>query len=506
MRSTARFLLPIQMAVTAAALLTLSPAAAGQAPAGAAAAYGPAILRARVEDRFGRPVAGLHLAFHADLDGQALRPEDGRASTPVQARVTVNAVTDAQGIAAVPLGKALPRSVSPAAFRGTIRAEVVVAHDEPMPVCCLDSGPLRLVQDIPESPRDIALPPPALHVFEMPSRLADGFPVWAALNGRTDRIVVVLEGFDLYNKLNAPTTLRLIASAADAVRRQGVAILMVDFPDSHTRPDRLAPLAARAIRAAAALSGRKAAVAGLSMGGIVARWALCSAEAEGAPLPVHTLLLLDSPNRGVNLNPALEAMTLRYGTPADKAALKSDAARALLNGLPENVRWRRVGIAPLDRFVPVSWTLDTSAHDAFYGRLRALNGHNGYPQLCRVVAVANSSRHVPPSDGALLHLWLPFGCFWTARAEPADHAAGTLLPAYYRDRFVITRPFGLAGAYLRSAPTFLLCSSALDADADETPPFAAWYARPDGLPPLGHDEVDPGAATFAIRAIVTAPW
>jgi hypothetical protein len=74
------------------------------------------------------------------------------------------------------------------------------------------------------------------------------------------------------------------------------------------------------------------------------------------------------------------------------------------------------------------------------------------------------------------------------------------------DRFLVRYPLGLAGAYLRSAPTFLPSESALDAAPDETPPFAAWYARPDDLPPLAHDDIDPGAARFVVRELLRADW
>jgi hypothetical protein len=238
------------------------------------------------------------------------------------------------------------------------------------------------------------------------------------------------------------------------------------------------------------------------MGGIVARWALVEAEERGEPLPVHTLLLLDTPNRGANLNPALQAMTLRHGTRKDKAALASAAARALLAQRPGNVVWSRRGLPGLDRTVPVRWTGDTREHRAFFDRLHGRNDRNGYPKRCRIIAVANSSRTGGAGSDNLFRLWLPWSFGWTAKATEQDRAPGSLLPPYYVARFVVRRPLGLAGAYLRFAPTFVPNESALDAAPDESPPFDAWYARPDGLPPLPHDEVDPGAAAFVVRELL----
>jgi triacylglycerol esterase/lipase EstA (alpha/beta hydrolase family) len=176
-----------------------------------------------------------------------------------------------------------------------------------------------------------------------------------------DRVVVLLEGFDLYNRYSATDNLAMVARAADALRARGIDILVVSFPDSHLPPDELAPLAARAIQAASrAAGGRPVAVAGLSAGGLVARWALVTAEQGGAPLPAHVLFLLDTPNRGANLHPALQAMTLRYGTREDKQALQSRAARVLLGShisdLSTQVTWKKVGLPLADRRVPVRWT------------------------------------------------------------------------------------------------------------------------------------------------------
>ncbi len=111
-----------------------------------------------------------------------------------------------------------------------------------------------------------------------------GFPVWAAFNGRLDKIVVCLEGFDLYNRISATDVMEMISPASDALRANGVSVLVVHFPDSHLTPDKLAPRAAEAIQAAAQASGHSVALVGLSAGGIIGRFALVDAEQKGRRL------------------------------------------------------------------------------------------------------------------------------------------------------------------------------------------------------------------------------
>ncbi len=242
----------------------------------------------------------------------------------------------------------------------------------------------------------------------------------------------------------------------------------------------------------------------------MARWALVEAEESGASLPVSLLVLLDTPNRGANLHPALQAMTLRYCAREDKAALQSEAARVLLASHIDKpatqVVWKKVGLPLADRRVPATWTPDTSAHQAFFARLRGLNDNNGYPKHARIVAVANSRRRVRRGENArppdLLRLWLPWTFGWTLPCTDEDVQPGSVLPPDYRNRFRAYLPLGIAGAYLRTAPTFVSAESALDAGPNETPPFPAWYARPDDLPALSHDDVDVGAAVFVVREIL----
>jgi hypothetical protein len=355
--------------------------------------------------------------------------------------------------------------------------------------------------------RDRSAPSAKLPVIPEPDRRVDGFPVWLGKDGTLDRVIVLVEGFDLYNAMEAPDLLRLVAPAADRLLAAGMDLLVVDFPDSHLAPDELAPLLTRAVRAASdATGGKKVAVVGLSGGGIVARWALVSAETAGAPLPVETLVLFDTPNRGARLHPALQALVLRYGERQDREAISCGSAYALIGQIPSEVNWRVIGVPfpNARRRVPAHCTPDSSKSTAFFERLWALNDHRGYPKQCRVVAVAQGSRVSKRKTGDLYRMWLPGGQDWTLKMGEADCAPGSLLPLLMSSRFRIKMPLGIAGAYLRSIPTFMPTESALDSGPGEPPPFDAWYARPDNAPPIAHDGVDPGAVDFITGVLLGA--
>ncbi len=369
----------------------------------------------------------------------------------------------------------------------------------------------------PSAPAASAAAPPVsalqLHEYPPADLSVDGFPVWLGADRKLDRVAVLVEGFDLFNRMDARGVMRMIAPVAVRLGALGFDALVVDFPDSHLAPDQLAPHLDRAIRAAAKAAGQPVAVVGLSAGGITARWALAAAEERGETLPVHTLLLLDSPNRGARLNPGLQAMVCRYGGDGEREALTCPAARALLACVPGEVQWKRIGPPGARRQVPVRCTPDSSGYAAFARRLQALNGNHGYPRGCRVVAVAQGSWQQAPADGCssgtqerpeLFRLWLPLGAGWVQKGDCADTAPGSLLPSKMAERFRVRFPLGIAGSYLRTVPTFVPTESALDAAAGEKPPFDTHYVRPDGLPPIAHDDVDPGALDFVVRTLVAA--
>lgn len=472
--------------------------------------YASVVLEATLQDRTGKPLSGVPLAFVGTLDGFVLLPNGG--SSPYRLPFTQRATTDSQGRAtARVIGPGGAGSGKAPWFRGRASASVHVAAD---------ASEISLMEP-PSENQQVTLPTSpmlgnpngdstlhfSLTAFEEANAHIGGFPVWTASSGKTDRIVVLLEGFDIYNDYSATDVMRLVSQAGDVLRRQGISFLVVNYPNSFQSPDQLAPLAAKAVQVAATATGHKVTLSGLSMGGLVARWALVEAENRGTPLPVHTLLQLDTPNRGANINPGLQALISRYGSPADRKGIQSAAAGALLFSRPTNIRWRRLGVPLADRFVPTRWTDDTSAHDDFYRRLRALNSKHGYPVTCRCVAVANSSRSIAvPETGDLLHLWLPFSFSWMLRARSVDHAPGSVLPDQYSRRFVSEYPFGIAGSQLTFSPTFIPAYSALDAEANETPPFDAFFARPDNRPNRSHDDIDSDAAKFVVREILSEAW
>jgi hypothetical protein len=216
----------------AATVVTPIPVLAGSSDA----AYGEVVLHARVLDRRGQPLPGLTLRIEADLRGVA-RGWNGQTASIVQTE-TRTAVTDASGLATVRLTRSRVAGEPARWFRGTVDVRVKPVVPPSRELTLLAPLPLRTTLQVPPPPTEPAPAPLTLVTFDPPDTTVDGFPVWLGSDKRADRVVVVLEGFDLYNLYGAAEVMRLIAPAADPLRTEGIDFLVVNFPTPTSRPTR----------------------------------------------------------------------------------------------------------------------------------------------------------------------------------------------------------------------------------------------------------------------------
>lgn len=116
--------------------------------------------------------------------------------------------------------------------------------------------------------------------------------------------------------------------------------------------------------------------AGISMGGIISRYACAKAEADGNPLPISKLLTLDAPHQGATISPELQIwrkQKLDQNNPPDyfaEHASNNQAAMELLN---------------FNAYDPSS-----AIRNSFFNDLYYTNG-NGLPHNVKSIAVSFST-------------------------------------------------------------------------------------------------------------------
>ncbi len=321
-----------------------------------------------------------------------------------------------------------------------------------------------------------------LTVFESPDTfLTEGTPLWAPTRGKKGPSVLVVMGFDASNAFTATQMMQLMAPATDRIRAMGGSVAILRFPNSQLTPEALAPRARQAILALAEVIDDKVAVVGISTGGLTARLALADRS-----LPVRTLVTFDTPHRGANLNPQLQALIRRYARPAMIQPLDSPIARLILREYATKTRWKKRGLA--------DWPEQTTSRAWTPLHLPE------WPQTCRTVALSNGPRQAENQAQTLLRLWQP-GRMDFVRARPQDRQPGSLLSGLAG--FSTALPLGIAGADIRDLPTFIPTESALDAALGESPPVDAFYCQPEGAPPLLHDQLSESVAQFLVRQLLT---
>jgi len=251
--------------------------------------------------------------------------------------------------------------------------------------------------------------------------------------------VVLVEGFDPQNS-SLPADVYALANtsgAIDMIRAAGRSVWIVNFGDGGGALTANAKLVSHAVQAASrygGLASAKVDVVGLSMGGVISRYALAYDEQHGGGSDglVRLFVSGDSPQQGANAPISLQEIILFTADPTYTALLNCDAALSLLYTSVRSYQGNGCLLGGLPS--PTNWTGTSAAHDWFYNTLNALNG-DGYPHKCRNVAVANGSTSPRPHSvgeaiySARTYATWPFRfqvCSQTYGAQALDVAPGSL--------------------------------------------------------------------------------
>ena len=297
--------------------------------------------------------------------------------------------------------------------------------------------------------------------------------------GNLNNPLLIAEGIDLGDDTLPYTNYARFKGLAYQLRHEGVDIAIISFgsPLSSIRVHESGMR--RAVRFIHSLKQNQSiptAVAGLSRGGVVARYALAHMEEDNIPHNTSLYLSYDAPHRGANINLNLQEDLILGGeysdeVPSDvKANFRSAAVKELL-------------IEHAEHSQPVT------EHESFYNELNNLNGGYGYPQQSRNVAWSNGSWSWPNFDTNLaFELTITNFPDVEFPLTTLDQRPGSYIPQYltfsaygnvavasYLDLLFLVGDFLTFGLWdppsyysfeRRSDPTFIPTTSALDKDSE----------------------------------------
>ncbi len=190
--------------------------------------------------------------------------------------------------------------------------------------------------------------------------------------------------------------------------------------------------------------------AGISMGGLITRYAIVKAEDENNTLPIDTWISLDAPHQGAYISAELQNF-LKENSDDDFSNYlnNNDAAKIMLHYNAYDVG----GVLKSD----------------FFNDLYSLNGNGGFPKKCNTIGVSFSNDESNPASGAWLAISLSW--FWGGSytkyitLEETEMEAGSYMPPLqiddraFNDFSMITQS---VNQYLN--PAFMPHKSTLDYD------------------------------------------
>jgi hypothetical protein len=226
------------------------------------------------------------------------------------------------------------------------------------------------------------------------------------------KVVLISEGFDAYNEAY-PEYLRYKGKDLfDPLLQAGYKIYFLNYAYNSQDMRNSAAIYASASRYISALNSNTSMIAsGVSMGGVIVRYALAKAENDGSPLPFYKFVSIDGPQQGALIDRNLQDYMKQQGvSDFEKHGLDNDAAKELL-----------------------VYNTYGDLHTFFYNELNGLNGGTGYPHLTRNVGVSFSSGTANPGNGR-----------WVVITYESIYVPGT----YIVKEFDLTSELKVSGSYL----------------------------------------------------------
>lgn len=293
--------------------------------------------------------------------------------------------------------------------------------------------------------------------------------VWKGNDPINGTPLLLSEGFDAYCTKPQQYYRQAGKQLIDCLLNKGFNVYIIDYNLNAQSIVNNAAVYQSAIRYVSNINGNKKVVAtGMSMGGVIARYASAHAESVFNPLPISKFVSIDAPQQGATLskdfqdwrkNGLDQAAQNNSPDPFSEFASNNPAAIELLNYNP--------------------YDPNSNIHNSFYSTLNSLNG-NGYPNLVESIGIAFSNSAANLQSGTWLTIQVsgvPGFQNQSFNLSAVELQAGSYLPQINVDPFAATDSRFMASLFLSllrpitnpyvtitqtKFPTFIARNSALD--------------------------------------------
>ena len=205
--------------------------------------------------------------------------------------------------------------------------------------------------------------------------------------GNLNKPLLIVEGIDLSDDTHPYVNYGRLGDLALQARNDGYDVAVISFQDPLSSIRQHEEVLRRALQLVHDLkedTSQPTAVAGLSRGGVVARYALAKMEENGTPHHTSLFLSYDAPQRGANINLNLQQAIFGSGRVADNA--------------PQDVKEQLDSQAVRELLIDHSEHSSPTEQETLFNEIRDLNGGTGYPAGPRLVTWSNGTWQQPSFD------------------------------------------------------------------------------------------------------------
>ena len=196
--------------------------------------------------------------------------------------------------------------------------------------------------------------------------------------GNSSRVILISEGFDPYNATYSEYLRYKGTSLFDPLIQAGYKLYFLNYAYNSQDMRNSAAIFNSASKYISHLNSNQTMVAaGVSMGGVIVRYALAKAENDGSPLPFNKFVSIDAPQQGAVFDRPLQDFFAGQSiSDFQRHGLKNIAAEQLL-----------------------TYNAYNSLYTSFYNGLNSLNNGKGYPTLTENIGISFSNNTPNPGNG-----------------------------------------------------------------------------------------------------------
>ncbi|MBL7958688.1 T9SS type A sorting domain-containing protein [bacterium] len=241
--------------------------------------------------------------------------------------------------------------------------------------------------------------------------------------------ILLSEGIDPYNTSGAERLRYVGSDLTSQLLQRGGRIYLLNYRWGGQSLRNNAAVFNSAVQKISVLNSNKKIIAsGMSMGGVIARYALAKAEGSTSPLNVLKFVSIDAPQQGANVHASLQRF---IKDPPDCGPFESSSKLFGTYGMSCDAAKQLLNYSAFD---------DGTAHSSFFNELNQLNG-DGYPHITKNIAISFSNGYINPNPMGALYMKVR----WTG-------VAGTDICGFEKS-FYLESALTVAGSYLPKSIT-----------------------------------------------------